>query len=217
VERQIVISTTFDLNYQSRSPKARRPAPGGLLYRAPLYVLAIVSLSLASFADGCATQQATVAQIQPSPAQAAPLPFKGRLSEGDAEEIPPSVAISLSKTSPIAFSYREELTHDERHTPLLLSALDPATYFGATLGEYGVTAFATLSISDGDKVIGYYTAKVRVSQTYNLDSEPTHASLENQARAAVREKIDAQLANDSNRLASAVAGSKRSAGDTAGK
>lgn len=178
--------------------------------------LTISALLLAAAVNGCSMRQVEMTPAARSFSPGAPLPFKGRLVEGDAEELPPSVALSLAKTSAIEFSYREELTHDEQHTPLALSALDPATYFGAPLGEYGVTAFATLSISDGDEVIGYYTAKVRASQSYNLDSEPTHASLERQARAAVRADIDEQLARDSSRLSSRVAGSKRSPGNTVG-
>ncbi|MGH7779020.1 MAG: hypothetical protein ACREQR_04245 [Candidatus Binataceae bacterium] len=144
------------------------------------------------------------------PAQA--LPFKGRLVEGDPDEIPPSVALSLTEASPIRFSYREELTHNERHTALWMTALAPSTYFSTPLGEYYVTAFATLSIYNGDKVIGSYTAKARVSRTYTLYAEPTHAELEHQARDAVRAKIDAQLANDTDRLNDAIAESTRAAG-----
>ncbi|MFZ1886405.1 MAG: hypothetical protein WAU33_00130 [Candidatus Binataceae bacterium] len=137
------------------------------------------------------------------------LPFQGRLVEGDPTEIPQAVAMSLSDTSPVRFSYREELTHDEHHTPLWLTALAPTTYFGSPLGTYDVTAFATLSISNGDQVIGDYTAKALVSRSYTIYSEPTHAELERDARAEVRDKIDAELALDRNRLEEALAESKK--------
>jgi hypothetical protein len=138
---------------------------------------------------------------------ARPLPFKGRLVDGDPDELPPAVAMSLSNTSTVTFSYREELTHDEYHIPLIVSALDPVTYFGAPLGDYGVTAFASLSIVDGDRILGDYTAKAYVSKSYTLYSEPTHAELERAARAAVRERIDQKLYRDAKRLAQAAAGS----------
>ena len=156
---------------------------------------------------GCASQQVNVPAANASydPAPAKPLPFRGRLLEGDSDELPPSIAMSLTSNSPVGFSYREELTHDEHHTPLFLSAIDPATYFGAPLGEYTVTAFASLSITDGNKVIGYYTANARIAESYNIKSEPTHIELEHQARAAVRAKIDVQLATDASRLADTLA------------
>src|SRR6266851_9933267 len=47
-----------------------------------------------------------VSVVQP----ARPLPFKGRLVDGDPGELPPAVAMSLSNTSTVTFSYREELT-----------------------------------------------------------------------------------------------------------
>ena len=132
--------------------------------------------------------------------QAQPLPFKGRLADGDPGELPPSVALSLSSNSPVVFSYREELTHDEYHIPLWFSAIDPVTYLGSPLGDYGVTAFASLSVADGDRVLGDYTAKVHVSKSYNLYSEPTHQELEQEARTAVRARIDQKLHQDMSRL-----------------
>jgi hypothetical protein len=128
----------------------------------------------------------------------------GRLVTGDLGELPPAVAMSLSHVSNVTFTYREELTHDEYHIPLLLSAFDPVTYVGAPLGDYGVTAFASLSVIDGDQVIGDYTAKSHVSKPYSLYSEPTHLELDRAARAAVREKIDQKLYADAARLARAV-------------
>src|SRR5690348_2978055 len=151
------------------------------------------------------TQMTGASASQASEAQPArPLPFKGRLVDGDPDELPPAVAMSLSNTSTVTFSYREELTHDEYHIPLIVSALDPVTYFGAPLGDYGVTAFASLSITNGDRVLGDYTAKAYISKSYTLYSEPTHAELERAARAAVRERIDQKLYRDANRLAAAA-------------
>ena len=141
----------------------------------------LLTLLLAAVAFGCSVQQPAVAQ-----APARPLPFKGRLAQGDASEVPAAVAMSLSSTSSVTFSYREELTHDDYHVPLIVSAFDPVTYVGAPLGDLGVTAFASLSIVDGDRVLGDYTAKVHVSKSYSLYSEPTHKEVEQAARAAVR-------------------------------
>ncbi|HTY54011.1 MAG TPA: hypothetical protein VMB26_02360 [Candidatus Binataceae bacterium] len=157
---------------------------------------------------GCAVRQpAPVPEVALAPPR--PLPFKGRLLDGEPSELPPSVAMSLSSNSPVTFSYREELSHDEYHIPLWVSAFDPVTYVGAPLGDYGVTAFATLSIMDGDKVLADYTAKAHVTKSYSLYSEPTHAELERAARAAVREKIDQKLYGDSNRLAQAITDSNK--------
>ena len=162
----------------------------------------LLTLLLAAVAFGCSVQQPAVAQ-----APARPLPFKGRLAQGDASEVPAAVAMSLSSTSSVTFSYREELTHDDYHVPLIVSAFDPVTYVGAPLGDLGVTAFASLSIVDGDRVLGDYTAKVHISKSYSLYSEPTHKEVEQAARAAVREKIDQKLYRDADRLAQAIAGS----------
>ena len=142
--------------------------------------------------------------IKSSQARSRPLPFKGRLIDGDSAELPPSVASSLTKESPVTFAYREELSHDDYHVPLIVSAFDPVTYVGAPLGDFGVTAFATLTIFEGDRVIGDYTAKTHVSRSFTLYHEPTHREVEDAARAAVREKIDAKLADDAERLAAAV-------------
>ncbi len=129
------------------------------------------------------------------------LPYKGRLVEGDPTELPPAVAKALSKDAPLTFTYREELTHDEYHIPKILSAWDPMTYAGAPLGDYGVTAFASLTISQGDKVVADYTAKARVSKSYSLYFEPKHSELDRAARAAVRERIDQKLYADAARVA----------------
>lgn len=177
-------------------------------------------------AAGCASQQPNSAnQASSVPYQASatepsatapqvpaqPLPFKGRLADGDPSELPPLVALSLSNDSIVVFSYREELTHDEFHIPLWFSALDPVTYFGSPLGDYGVTAFASLSVTDGDRVLGDYTAKVHVSKSYNLYHEPTHQELEQAARTAVRAKIDQKLRQDADRLAQEIAAANISA------
>jgi hypothetical protein len=125
---------------------------------------------------------------------------------GNANELPPAIAKSLSPDSPISFSYREELTHSEYHIPLAVTAVDPVTYFGAPLGDYGVTAFASLSIFEGDRVLGDYTAKAFVSKSYTLYSEPTHSELEQAARSSVRQKIEEELYRDQDRLAKAASG-----------
>jgi hypothetical protein len=194
----------------------------GIVMGSALTLLAL----LAAAVSGCAVQQSPPPQSQAQPqtqsqaqmiiepkvaeAPARPLPFKGRLVEGDPQDLPPAVAMSLSSTSPVTFTYREELTHDDYHVPLIVSALDPANLVGAPLGEYGVTAFASLSINDGEQVLGDYTAKEHVSKSYNLYSQPTHKELEDAARAAVRQKIDQKLYDDENRLAGLAANSGKS-------
>ncbi len=157
-------------------------------------------------AYGCGIQQPAAIAMPPAIAQtpAHPLPFKGRLADGDPDQLPPAVAMSLAPGSPVTFSYREEITHDEYHIPLIVSAFDPVTYAGSPLGDYGVTAFASLSITDGDRILGDYTAKAHVSQSYSLYSEPTHRQLEEAARKAVRERIDQKLYRDENRLSQAA-------------
>jgi len=112
--------------------------------------------------------------------------------------------MSLSSDSPVAFSYREELTHDEHHTPMILSAIDPLTYAGYPMGEYGVTAFASLSISNGVRVLGDYTAQARVTRTYSMYSQPSHRELDDAARSAVRNEIDRKLEAEAARLAASV-------------
>jgi hypothetical protein len=156
--------------------------------------------------SGCSVQERTVAAPAAVAAPTHPLAIKGRLVDGDPQELPPAVAMSLASDSPVTFSYREELTHDDYHIPLIVTAFDPVTYVGAPLGDYGVTAFASLSIIDGDRILGDYTAKAHVSKSYTLYSQPTHQELEREARAAVREKIDQKLYADSDRLKQAAAG-----------
>jgi len=155
-------------------------------------------------AQSIAPDTASIAATNPSTPASSSLPFKGRLVDGSPDNLPPTVAQSLSPDSPITFSYREELTHDDYHIPLIISALDPVTYVGAPLGDIGVTVFATLTIFDHNRVIGDYTAKTHISRSYTLYHEPTHREVEQAARVAVRDKIDAKLAQDSNRLAAAV-------------
>lgn len=162
-------------------------------------------LLLAAAVGGCAVQQATTPAPPIVAAPAHPLPFKGRLADGDPNAVPPAVAMSLAGDSQVTFMYREELTHDDYHVPLALTAFDPATYVGAPVGDLGVTAFASLSITDGDRVLGDYTAKVHIFKSYTLYKEPTHREVEDAARAAVREKIDEKLYRDEGRLAQAFA------------
>jgi hypothetical protein len=168
------------------------------------YTIALAALLASTVVVACSVQQPAIApQVAEAPAQ--PLPFKGRLLDGDPSELPPAVAMSLSQTSTVTFAYREELSHDEYHIPLIVSALDPVTYVGAPLGDYGVTAFASLSIVDGDRVLGDYTAKAYVAKSYNLYSEPTHQEVERAARIAVRKTIDQKLYRDATKLADALA------------
>jgi hypothetical protein len=179
--------------------------------------LAVAAAVLATVLGcGCAAVEQTPVAAPPPEARVRPLPFKGRLAQGDPSELPPAVAASLSSNAAVSFSYREELTH-EYHIPRLFTALDPVTYLGAPLGDYGVTAFASLTITEGDRVLGDYTAKAHVSKSYTLYSEPTHAELERAARAAVRQKIDGKLLGDADTLARAVAGAGPPAPGAAGK
>jgi len=163
--------------------------------------------------NGAAGLQIPPQSAPETPAQAEPgqrassavqLPFKGRLVDGDPSDLPPAVAAALSDSGTVTFNYREELTHDHYTVPLALAAFDPLTYVGYPLGRYGVTAFASLGISQGDRVIGDYTAKVHVSRDYTLYYQPTYLELERSAREQVREKIDEQLYRDSGRLAQAA-------------
>lgn len=165
--------------------------------------VALVALVASNGPLACAIQQPNLAP-QVTEMSARPLPFKGRLIDSDPSEVPPAVALSLSHTSTITFAYREELSHDEYHIPLIVSAFDPVTYVGAPLGDYGVTAFASLSILDGDRILGDYTAKAHVTKSYSLYSEPTHQELERAARSAVRATIDQKLYRDAAQLAAAV-------------
>ena len=164
---------------------------------------ALAALLATTLTCACSIEQPS---LPPPVAQepAHPLPFRGRLVDGDPSELPPAVAMSLSHNSTVTFSYREELTHDEYHIPLLISAFDPVTYVGAPLGDYGVTAFASLSIIDDNRILGDYTAKAYITKSYSLYSEPTHLELDRAARAEVREKIDQKLYGDAARLAEAV-------------
>jgi hypothetical protein len=165
-----------------------------------------VTLFLAAFALGCSVQVPVSQTVAPTEQLAEhPLPFKARLVSGNANELPHAIAMSLSPDSPISITYREELTHNEYHIPLAVTALDPVTYFGAPLGDYGVTAFASLSVFDGDHVLGEYTAKAFVSKSYTLYSEPTHKELEDAVRSSVRQKIEEKLYRDESRLAQAAA------------
>ena len=198
-------------------------------------VLGLSALLLAAMISGCGSlQQSPQSQSPQSRAQsqtqsqmfiepkvvdvlAHPLPFKGRLAEGDPSDVPPSVAMSLSSNSPVTFTYREELTHDDYHVPLGISVFDPGAWIGDPVGDFGVTAFASLTISDGDRVLGDYTAKEHVSQSYSFYAQPTHKQLEDAARAAVRQRIDQKLYSDATRLAELAASSGKPATAHAGR
>jgi hypothetical protein len=138
-----------------------------------------------------------------------PLPFKGKLLSGDPAELPPAVAMSLSDSSPVTFTYREELTHDDYHIPLLLSAVDPGSWVGNPTGDIGVTAFASLSISDGDTIIGDYTAKEHVSKSYSLYTQASHKEVDDAARVAVRQLLEQKIYADEARLAQAAASARK--------
>jgi len=188
------------------------------------HIVVLAALFAATVAFGCGAQQPdqsqtasasqTQSQLVIAPSVSAepahPLPFKGRLISGDTAELPPAVAMSLSNSAPVTFTYREELTHDDYHVPLIVSALDPANLVGAPLGDIGTTAFASLSISAGDTILGDYTAKEHVSKSYNMYSQPTHKEVDDAARAAVRERIDQKLYKDEARLAQAAANAGKS-------
>ena len=139
-----------------------------------------------------------------------PLPFKGKLLSGDPNELPPAVAMSLSDSSPVTFTYREELTHDDYHIPLLLSAVDPGSWVGNPTGDIGVTAFASLSITAGDTIIGDYTAKEHVSKSYSLYTQASHKEVDDAARVAVRQRLDQKIYADEARLAQAAASARKS-------
>jgi hypothetical protein len=177
----------------------------------------LFSIALVVFVAGCSTHTESIdpTASTETPAVAAqpavtptspimPLPFRVRLAQGDPSELPPDIAASLSNNAPITFTYREELSHDDYHIPLILTALDPITYLGAPLGDRTVEAFASLTIYDGEQVIGDYTAKARVSRSFTIYHEPTHAEVEREARNAVRQKIDDQLQKDAGKLAQAA-------------
>jgi hypothetical protein len=138
-----------------------------------------------------------------------PLPFKGKLLSGDPNELPPAVAMSLSDSSPVTFTYREELTHDDYHIPLLLSAVDPGSWVGNPTGDIGVTAFASLSITAGDTIIGDYTAKEHVSKSYSLYTQASHKEVDDAARVAVRQRLDQKIYADEARLAQAAASARK--------
>lgn len=192
----------------ARKPSGGLPSQRTAIAEKFLWRLAAGSLTLffATTPPGCSLQVPVSQTVAPTTSIGEhPLPFKGRLVSGNANELPPAIAMSLSPGSRVSFSYREELTHNEYHIPLAVTALDPVTYLGAPLGDYGVTAFASLSIFEGNRVLGDYTAKAFVSKSYTLYSEPTHKELEQAARSSVREKIEEKLYRDQERLAQEVA------------
>ncbi len=199
------------------------------------HIFALAALFTAVALFGCSTQQPDQTQAEPQTASAPqsqsqlviapqvidqpahPLPFKGKLLSGDPAELPPAVAMSLSNSSPVTFTYREELTHDDYHIPLVVTALDPATLIGAPLGDIGTTAFASLSISAGDTIIGDYTAKEHASKSYSMYTNASHKEVDDAALAAVRQRIDQKLYQDEARLAQAAATAGKSPTASAGQ
>src|SRR5580704_3231933 len=197
------------------------------------HILALAALFTVGAFSGCAIQSPNPSQtasqtaggsrsqlvIAPKIADvpAHPLPFKGKLLSGDPAELPPAVAMSLSNTGPLTFTYREELTHDDYHIPLAIAAFDLQTYVGTPLGDIGTTAFASLSISAGDTILADYTAKEHASKSYNLYAQPTHKEVDDAAVAAVRQSIDQKLYKDEARLAQAAASADKSPTASAGR
>jgi hypothetical protein len=197
------------------------------------HTVVLATLLLATAAFGCGTQQPNQSQSQAAGAPqtdsqlviapavvdepAHPLPFKGKLLSGDPAELPPAIAMSLSNTSPVTFTYREELTHDDYHVPLIVSALDPADLIGAPLGDIGTTAFASLSVSAGDTILGDYTAKEHASKSYNMYTHPTHKEVDDAALVAVRQRIEQKVYKDEARLAQAAAVAAKSPTAAAGQ
>jgi hypothetical protein len=175
--------------------------------RFPLSAIAsaIAALAVALCAGCAATAQSSGGA---RPLSAHPLSFKGRLAMGDPDQLPPAVAMSLAPNSRVGFMYREELSHEEHHPPTILSAVNPLIYLGYPMGEYTVTAFASLSIIDGDQVVGEYTAQSRITRSYTIYSQPTHRELDTEARAAVRKEIDEKLYADQSRVVAAIAGTE---------
>jgi len=76
---------------------------------------------------------------------------------------------------------------------------------GAPLGDYGVTATATLTISEGNRILADYTAKAHVEKSFNLYSQPKHSELEREAREAVRRRIEQKLFADADRVSNSAA------------
>jgi hypothetical protein len=150
---------------------------------------------------GCVTMRSA----PPTPEVALELPFKGRLLGVPSAQAPPAIAASISCSSSIIFSYREELSHEHHTVPMVLSALNPLTYLGAPTGTTGVTAFADLSISDGDRVIGDYTAAVHATADYSIFSGESYLELDREARAQVRREIDDKVIADLDRLTRQIA------------
>jgi hypothetical protein len=161
--------------------------------------------AIATIAAGCAQIEQPRPPADMATSHARGLGFTMRLVDGNPKSLPPSVAAALSDSSQISVSYRENLTHDESHTPLWESAIDPSTYSGATLGARIVDASAELRVFEGDKTLGDYTASAHVQKTYSMFHQPSNVELEETARAEVRRKIDDQLVFDAPKIAGASA------------
>jgi hypothetical protein len=131
-------------------------------------------------------------------------------SAGDAAPLPPGPWAPPASLAPlinapgVKVSYREQMAHDHYTIPMWQTAFDPRVYMGSPLGRYGVTAFATVSITRGDEVLGDYTAKVHVEQNYGMYYGPTYMQLEREARGQVRKQLDNELLHDRSKLLSAL-------------
>ena len=139
-----------------------------------------------------------------------PLPFKGKLLSGDPAELPPAVAMSLSDTAPVTFTYREELTHDDYHVPLIISVSDPMTYSGAPLGDIGDDRICDFVDQRGrydSRGLHRKRARLEILQLVR-ESQPQGGG-----RCCARRgpaTIDQKLYCDEARLAHAVAGTGKS-------
>jgi hypothetical protein len=117
---------------------------------------------------------------------------------------PPAALAAVVGAPGVEVSYREEMTHDHYTVPMWQTAFDPRVYMGKPLGRYGVTAFATVSITRGDQVLGDYTAKVHVERNYGMYYGPTYMQLEREARGEVRKRLDDELLRDRTKLLGAL-------------
>ena len=165
------------------------------------------------FADQAHAQLVIAPKVDDLPAH--PLPFKGKLISGDKAELPPAVAMSLSDNSPVTFTYREELTHDDYHVPLVICALDPANLIGAPLGDIGVDGVCVLV----DQRRRHHCRRLhrqgaRLEVVQHLPRRD-HEEVDEAARAAVRQRIDQKIYNDEARLAKAVASARNQNAPTA--
>jgi hypothetical protein len=159
---------------------------------------------IAACAITCCLGCSPAAQVTPALEGTAPrpLPFRGRLISKSRQHVPPVIAQSLDESSTIAFQYDETVIDEHNAVPVLVSLLNPLVLFGFPLGSYTTVATGDLRISDGETVLGRYSAQARVSGSYGLYYGPTFPELERQGRSAVEQSIDESLYRDVDRLKS---------------